>query len=435
MRRALLAASAIAVVLGGTSGVAYGSGFQIDIHDATGTGRSFAYTAGVDNAAAGYFNPAAISLFEETRLKFGGTFLTSQIEYDPSGAGRSDATDRLNATIPHLYLSVNASEVVDFGFAYFTPFALRTDWPHDWTGRYLALKNEVTFNFLQPYVSFNLSKIVDGLSIAVGPQFVLAANPLGGSGVRLNQAIDLRWLGEPDGEMLIKGDTDGINVGYVVALHYAPPFLGGRVKLGASWRATPDDHEIEGEAEFRMSPSARAATNLPHETDAETDLTLPPWFQVGVEVEVVEDFLWVEVDYKWTGWSTLDTLEIDFKDPTVADREIDFDWEDVHMVMVGAEVQATEWLRLRAGYFYDTTPVPDRTLGPRLPDADRHGMSVGAGFDLGPVRIDLAYMKLFPDTAVKANAEGTDLPGGPQPANGRYDTNIDLFSLSLEVEF
>ena len=50
---------------------------------------------------------------------------------------------------------------------------------------------------------------------------------------------------------------------------------------------------------------------------------------------------------------------------------------------------------LRLGAAYDATPVPDSTIDPTLPDADRLIFTAGLGHKIGPMSIDLAYMAVM----------------------------------------
>jgi len=203
--------------------------------------------------------------------------------------------------------------------------------------------------------------------------------------------------------------------------------------IGLTWRHTPDDHEISGKARFEAPDQA----GLPHRAGAETEVTLPPYLTVGVEFEVVEDVFWMELGYRWVGWSTLDELQFDFDDPRApSDSGLEFGWENTNQFMLGLEFHVPgSPVVLRAGYQYDESPVTDRFLSPRLPDANRHGVSVGFGLHFDSFRLDIGYMHLFLPEATKRNTLGADSPGGPATANGRYETLIDVLGVSAELRF
>ena len=103
----------------------------------------------------------------------------------------------------------------------------------------------------------------------------------------------------------------------------------------------------------------------------------------------------VELDLNWTGWSSFDRTEIEFKDDPQFSSAIVSDWEDSNNYRAGLlwDVRGPgEW---RFGAYYDETPQPDASLGPLLPDANRVGISAGYGRPLGKkTYLDLAVMKI-----------------------------------------
>jgi long-chain fatty acid transport protein len=80
---------------------------------------------------------------------------------------------------------------------------------------------------------------------------------------------------------------------------------------------------------------------------------------------------------------------------------------------------------------FDQNPVPDSTLGPLLPDADRHSFSIGQGFHNELFSLDLAYMWThFVDRTVN-NQEMATLLG----ENGTFKSDVHLFGGSITVKF
>ena len=88
-------------------------------------------------------------------------------------------------------------------------------------------------------------------------------------------------------------------------------------------------------------------------------------------------------------------------------------------------------LDLRAGYFFDQTPVPDETVDPLLPDADRHSFSFGAGLHNAFCTLDLAYMWVhFVDRDVH-NQDMATLRG----ENGTFKSDVYLLAANLNLKF
>lgn len=86
-------------------------------------------------------------------------------------------------------------------------------------------------------------------------------------------------------------------------------------------------------------------------------------------------------------------------------------WDDSWAVRGGAQYKLTPHLVARGGYFYDTSPVPESTLDPLVPDADRHGITLGAGYKTGGWTFDAAYMLvLVDDRGVDNDATAPQIP-------------------------
>ena len=150
--------------------VAYASGFQVDIHDTKGTGRSFAYTAGVRDAAAGYFNPASIAAITSSGSTISLHYINATIRYSPDAGsgGVAKSSRRLQAVLPATHINLDLSEHVDFGISVFNPFTLSTKWDRGWSGRYMAIENSVNFVFICPAISIKTP--IDGLYIGFTAQ-------------------------------------------------------------------------------------------------------------------------------------------------------------------------------------------------------------------------------------------------------------------------
>jgi long-chain fatty acid transport protein len=90
-------------------------------------------------------------------------------------------------------------------------------------------------------------------------------------------------------------------------------------------------------------------------------------------------------DVNIVGWHTYDTLRIDFA--TNTDKLDDVNdarcYKDVFIARIGAQYKLTENLDVRAGAYYDVSPVKDGYLTPETPDADRLGISCGATVHFG----------------------------------------------------
>jgi len=101
------------------------------------------------------------------------------------------------------------------------------------------------------------------------------------------------------------------------------------------------------------------------------------------------------------------------------------------IVAVGANFKANDQWLVRAGTFFDETPIKNRTLrSVNLPDSNRVGLSIGAHFqgtkELG---LDAGYTHLF---FAGAGINHTMVVGSQSSnTNGSYSTNANIFAAQL----
>ena len=158
---------------------------------------------------------------------------------------------------------------------------------------------------------------------------------------------------------------------------------------------------------------------------AQASLTLPSTVNAGL-VNTSIDNLSIGLDLVWTEWSTYDQL--DLGDPTGPGAK---DWDDVWSIRLGGEYALGESWKLRGGYIWDQSPVPDTTRSPELPGSDRQMLTAGVGWNWNNVGIDLAYSYLWADKADM----GTDITGAVPGLTGEFETTTHIVALSASYTF
>ncbi len=127
------------------------------------------------------------------------------------------------------------------------------------------------------------------------------------------------------------------------------------------------------------------------------------------------------------GWSSYDSLDIDFEFAGLPDVSQRKDWDDVMSYRLGLHYDATEQVSLFGGFYFDESPIPDDTLDPILPDADRYSFQIGAGYDFGNLSLQGSYMYLaFEDRETTSNYRGI---------NGSYESQTHIFGVQLGYTF
>jgi long-chain fatty acid transport protein len=166
---------------------------------------------------------------------------------------------------------------------------------------------------------------------------------------------------------------------------------------------------------------------------ASTFITLPDLLSWGVSYKLT-DKLTLNADLGYTWWSTYD--EIIVTSPTAAlNKTYDKQWKDVWNVRIGAQFKVTDNWKIRAGYQFDQTPVPDHYFETRVPDSNRHGISIGTGYSIGNLSIDVAYLYLIFETRNIGDSGADDATFVKNTLRGTYNTNAQVFGVSLAYKF
>jgi long-chain fatty acid transport protein len=142
-------------------------------------------------------------------------------------------------------------------------------------------------------------------------------------------------------------------------------------------------------------------------TDLERELTWPTWFACGVAVYPTEN-LTITADVQYTQWSIfknkpygLSDIDIglgayiltDYKDTfwkIMINSLRPMFWEDTLQVRLGAEYKFRS-LAVRGGYYWDPSPVPDRTMNILLPSYDFSVFTFGIGYSLRSLLLDIGF--------------------------------------------
>jgi len=203
------------------------------------------------------------------------------------------------------------------------------------------------------------------------------------------------------------------------------------ISIGFSYRA---EAKVDYEGDATFNPPSSLQPRFPG-GDVSTSITNPATYFAGIAWQATED-LQDEFDYQGVNWSSYDNLTVDFardaqNDPALSQADVTQEkkYEDTFILRLGAEYALPVMgMKLRAGYMFDRNPVTDEHLEPILPDANRHGLSIGAGVDILPgATVDIAYMHLFfNDRETKATSQ----PGGVY-FDGLYSGAVDLVGVNF----
>ena len=396
----------------------WADGWKVQLQGVKALGMSYA-GRGIypDDASTAWFNPAGM-----TRLKRRATVTTAaphvsfHLDYRDAGStsllgqpltGSSTRDGGMPAWVPHLYAVLKLSDRWWIGGGLNGPYGLANDYGEQWVGRYHATKSELRVANVSPVVAFRINDIV---SIGAGfdAQYSTAtlANMLDFGSIGAAFGLPLRPQGH-DGRIEFTG-TDWA-FGYDLSVAVTPS---ERTRLGVSYRSEIV-HTLAGPVEFTVPPEARLLTlGGTQFTSADGSAVLPMPHELAASASYdVGRGLVVVGDLTWTDWSRFRQLELTLANPAQAAIVQDASFEDSIRGAAGLVYQLTERWEIRGGGLYETTPVPDRTRTPRLPEVNNAGWSVGGSWHPQPwVDLDVSYSHLIPHDApirLSAPAAGT----------------------------
>ncbi len=353
-------------------GLAQAEGFALSDWGARGTGLVGGMVGRADDASAVAHNPAGITQLPGTQMLMGFTAIA------PSGSISTDVgkntittdADRHCWVNPHVFVSHQLSDRLWLGVGLFSRFGLGDSFPHGWPGS----RNLVEVKLKT--VSFNPSlawKVNDNLSLAFGVELM-------GSSVTLRKGYQLSST--MYNAQRLKGM--GIAPGFNLAAHYK---FNDQWSMGLTYRSNIN---MKLRADNRWDYQLGAINPLFRDCDANAMLHMPDTITFGVAWKP-DPKLSLEVGTVYTMWSRYRHLNINLEGPVNATSYSDKNWKDTWCFNVSAEYKPLDWLALRAGYSFETSPMNNATHDYMTPTNGRHRMAVGAGFAWDNWTVDVAY--------------------------------------------
>ena len=136
-------------------------------------------------------------------------------------------------------------------------------------------------------------------------------------------------------------------------------------------------------------------------------------------------------DYNLAVWSAYESLDIDFAPEDVPDSVNPRNYKDASTYRFGVQYEAAKAFTLRAGYYFDESPVQDGFFAPETPRNDSHGFTGGLSFNLGEkFSIDASFLYLKFEE-VDAEYTGYTENGQSVPFGGTYKSSAFVPGLGV----
>ena len=444
MRRVKISIAAV-LFLCFFSSLALANGLNLNSLGSRALAMGGAFVGLANDYSAIYWNPAGISLFNKKYFGFYGSDIIPTGKY------------RLDVDIPPVITLVNAttdtkhylsgmvtyyhpvSEKVVVGFGVYVPSGLGAQWDgedfevvsaippaRNPNINWMSKIGMVTFS---PVLSF---KISDNLSIGATFNINYAKFNIAMYAGASDAPLPVVDLGQYEETMT------GWGYGATIGVLFKPI---EKISLGLTYR-TASTVKLSGDAYISGMTDLGTAlgTTLNDTSDIEREISWPMWIAGGVAFEPI-DGLTLTGDLQWTQWSTIDVMETTFVDPFWAqmmeasgDDARPMHWEDALQIRVGAEYRINA-LALRAGYYHDPSPAPDRTLNVLLPIFDFNAITAGFGYSLNGLDLDfgMEYLK-GKERYIDPVLVATD-PDYATAMPGRYNMKIFVLTVAVSYKF
>ncbi len=407
-RNVIILVSALLLVAPGTR-LCEATGFYNPDQSVSAQAQADAVVARPQDASTVYYNPAGMVHLEPWEFTLGNNAVLMDLEYESPMGEKETASDTF--LIPHFYFSANApNSRFATGVSVNSPFGLGTDWGAKSFARYAAPYSKLNLIMVNPNVAY---KLTDGLSIAAGVDFYRGD-------VTFDRYVPSAMLPQPGPPGMDVGTSVGANGnawGWNAALLY---LLSERLSFGVSYRS---------KADLDLSGSLTTSPDL-FSVDSSLEMHLPSMVKTGLAWRPIER-LTLELDVDWLEWSRFNNVTVSFSPPLIPQEVSPRDWDDVLLYSVGAQYALDKGWKLRAGYGYAESPIPDRTYEPGIPRNNLHVVAFGAGKDLGKLSLDLACTFVISEERNVNSDVGTPFFS----VDGSYDSLITIVGGGLSYRF
>ena len=398
---------------------AFAGGYQVGLHSQRNIGMGLIGTSLSYDASALFYNPGGVSFVDSTfSFSAGATFLMSRATY-------SSVDENYQANIKHelnlpfyFYAAFKPMKDLSVGIAVNTPYGLNMSWPDNWQGRYMIQNVKFKAITIQPTVSYKFKDI-----IGIGAGLIIAYGD-----VNLNKAIPINDVNGADGSVNIKGSTVkyGFNAGIM-----AHPVKG--LSIGVDYRSKIDMAVKDGDAKFTVPQVL--TPNFP-DNKVDMMLPLPANLDFGVSYEF-SDKLMIGLALNYVFWNVYDSLIFDFKTPTSSVQAHSASpkmYENRLITRIGAQYRINHLITVRAGGYYDPSPVSSDYLDPMLPSSNEIGLTCGVSiYPCKGLSIDAAFEYLM-----GSERTGTSSPNqnpGDHNFSGKYNSAIYMPGIGLTYSF
>ncbi len=358
------------------------AGFYVGEQSAVANGMALAVTAKLLDPGTISFNPAGMAFLPRFHVSAGVLAAIPVFKFsDPNGVDPSMTASKNPVWVPHLYATYTfLKNRLSLGVGFNVPYGLVVAWPKGFSGAAYSRKVDLRIMHLYFGIAWRFAK-----HWSIGAIFKAAP-----SSAVFRQDFQ---VGTDKGTMApmsaqLSGSGWGFGGGIGIM---GEPFKGFHIGVSYTSRLKL---KLKGDAHFDL-PADFHDFSIFHDQGGGATLWTPDVIAVGLGYDIPKAPVYIEFDYNYTLWSVYDELPVTFdNDPSgQLSKTSKKDWHNTSTFRLAVSWNVIPALTLRLGGGYDVSPVPDKTLDPMLPDADRFFGAFGLGYNIKKIglRFDLAY--------------------------------------------
>jgi long-chain fatty acid transport protein len=433
------------------------AGYQLNEISPSLQGNATAGAAAANNDASSMFtNPATLSTLKENQLYLGGSEIMPDISmsnanaihtvnvpgFPPSsitapvlGVTSQNSISK-SSFVPDGYASWRINNKLVTGLSILAPFGLTTKYYSDSVLRFAAVYSSVKSINITPAISYQID---DQWSVGLGfqAQFMRATfSNFNGPYTGISALDAFIAANNPT---YLKGTAWGY--GYTVGALYKPDLC---TRLGIGYRSQISE-QISGNGEQFTSPGGTVPAPSPNflfnaQTSVNAGIKTPAILTVSAARDISNWTLKASAQLNF--WGTFNQLSINMPNAFATNTTIQTKWKNVWLGALGADYRITPAWIVRGGVAYDQTPTQNAYRDPRIPDADRIWLDVGASYMMTKhLSFDGAYTHLFIKnqtvnvTQASGSSANSTLPLEVNQVQANYKGSVDIVALAVRYSF
>lgn len=341
---------------------AVAGGYQVSLHGQKQIGMGLIGTSLNLDASAAFYNPAGLALMpDQISVSAGASGIFASTAYRaPEPSMYQAKTDNPLGTPFYFYAAAMITDKLAAGLAVNTPYGNSLKWEDGWIGRFLIEEISLMAITVQPTLSY---KITDNISVGAGFVYTYGA-------VELQRALPVQ-NSDMEGRINIDGSTSsyGFNAGIMYAADNG-------LNVGISYRSRIDMEVDDADATFAV-PASLAGT-FP-DSKVATMLPLPANLDFGLSYQFTPDLM-IGMALNYVFWDAYESLAFDFADNPSLSNVSPREFSNTLIYRLGGQYRVNETLYLRAGGYFDPSPVNDIYFSPETPSLDNLAFTGGLSF-------------------------------------------------------